>query len=104
MKIEELTSRISESSIVVASHEQISSDVGGEIVILDLKSGVYHGLNEVGTRVWSLIQQPIFVQDIQQTLIQEYEVEPEICIQDLLILLNDLEAVGLVEMKNETIT
>jgi hypothetical protein len=102
MSSKQLKYEISESSIVVAAVEQISSDLGGEAVILNLKSGVYHGLNEAGARIWNLIQQPKFVKDIKQVLLEEYEVEPEVCISDLLALLDNLKDAGLIEVKNET--
>lgn len=94
-------SEISESSTVVATAEQISSDLGGEAVILNLRSGVYHGLNEQGARIWNLLQQPQIVKDIKQLLLEEYEVEPEVCISDLLALLNELKNAGLIEVRNE---
>ncbi|WP_026082612.1 PqqD family peptide modification chaperone [Mastigocladopsis repens] len=97
-------SELSESSTVVAAAEQISSDLGGEAVILNLKSGVYHGLNEMGAQVWNLIQQPKVVKDIKQVILEEYEIEPEVCMSDLLALLNDLRTTGLIEVKNETVT
>ncbi|KAB8330905.1 PqqD family protein [Scytonema tolypothrichoides VB-61278] len=103
MTSKSLNGKISESSIVVAAVEQISSDLGGEAVILNLKSGVYHGLNEVGARIWNFIQQPTVVNDIKQTLLEEYEVEPEVCVGDILALLEELKAVELVEVKNETV-
>ncbi|KAB8321241.1 PqqD family protein [Tolypothrix campylonemoides VB511288] len=103
MTSKQLKYEISESSIVVAAREQISSDLGGEAVILNLKSGVYHGLNEAGALIWNLIQQPKFVKDIKQVLLQEYEVEPDICINDLLALLDNLKDAELIEVNNETV-
>lgn len=93
---------ISEKSIVVSVKNQISSDLGNEAVILNMNAGTYHGLNEVGARVWNLIEQPQVVKDIQQTLLQEYEIEPSICIKDLLALLNDLQSAGLIEVNPQT--
>lgn len=98
----ELDCKISESSLVVATPEQISSDLGGEAVILDLKSGIYHGLNEVGARIWKLIEEPKTVKEIEQALLEEYEVEPECCQRDLLALLQNLKAAGLIKVNNET--
>ncbi len=93
--------KISENSIVIASVEQISSDLGGEIVILNLKSGMYHGLNEVGSRIWNLIQTPKTVKDIKAAILAEYEVEAEQCDRDLLALLEDLLAAELINIQHE---
>ncbi len=101
MILKQLESSISESSFVVAVTEQISSDLGGEIVILNLQSGVYHGLNEVGARIWNLIQEPKIVKNIKKMLLTEYEIEPEVCNSDILELLHVLRASGLIEVRNE---
>jgi hypothetical protein len=93
---------IAESSIVVAADEQISSDLGGESVILNMKTGVYHGLNEVGARVWDLIEKPKAVKQIKQVLLEEYEVEADVCTDDLFSLLNSLKNAGLIKVRNET--
>ena len=91
---------VSGSSTVVAAKDQVSSDLGGEVAILDLKAGVYYGLDAVGARIWSLIQEPITVNEIRDILLEEYEVEPERCEHDLLALLRRLADEGLVEVRN----
>ncbi|NEO81208.1 PqqD family peptide modification chaperone [Moorena sp. SIO4G3] len=94
---------ISQSSIVVAAQEQLSSDIGGEAIILDIKSGVYYGLNTVGASIWNLIQEPKTLDEIRNALLAEYEVEPEKCDRDLLTLLQEFAAVGLIEVKDEAV-
>ena len=89
---------------VVAAKDQISSDVAGEAVILNLKTGVYHGLDAVGTRVWSLLAESTTVNDIINTLLEEYEVEPERCEREVKALLQQLANSGLIEVRNETAT
>lgn len=101
MKSKTVEVNISENTIVVASVEQISSDLGGEAVILNLKSGIYHGLNEVGTLIWNLIQTPTTVKDIKAAILAEYEVEAERCDRDLLKLLEDLLAAELINIQND---
>lgn len=88
-------------SVVVAAEGQVSSDLGGEVAILDLKAGVYYGLDEVGARIWSLIQEPRRVDEVRDTLLEEYEVEPERCEHDLIALLQRLAEEGLVEVGDE---
>jgi len=89
---------ITTSSIVVAAPDQVSSDLAGEAVILNLATGMYYGLDEVGARVWSLLQQPCAVGALRDAILAEYDVEPERCEQDLLALLADLESAKLVEV------
>jgi hypothetical protein len=90
---------VSGGSTVVAAKDQVSSDLGGEVAILDLKAGVYYGLDAVGARIWSLIQEPITVNEIRDILLEEYEVEPERCERDLLALLQRLADEGIIEVE-----
>lgn len=86
------------NSKVVASQNPVSANLAGEAVILDPDSGMYYGLNEVGARVWELIQDPKTVDEIRDALLTEYEVEPERCERDLFALLQNLADKGLVEI------
>ncbi len=88
--------------LVVAIKEQVSSELGEDAVILNLKTGIYHGLDAVGARIWHLLQEPRTVNDILNTLLQEYEIEPERCERELVALLQKLADAELVKVSNET--
>ncbi len=92
---------ISDQSIVVAAKDQVSCDLAGEAAILNIKNGVYYGLDPVGARIWSLMQEPRAVAEIQNTITGEYDVEPERCARDLVGLLEKLLAEGLIEVKDD---
>ena len=94
-------SRTFQNSTVVVAKNQVSSDLGGETAILNLKNGVYYGLNPVGTRIWQLIQEPITVSQIRDTIFNEYDVSLGQCESDILVLLEQLSAENLVECINE---
>ena len=89
---------LSDDSLVKASGDQVSSEVDGEMVSVNLKSGLYYSLNAVGSRIWQLVQEPSSVRDIRETIVEEYEVEAERCGRDVVRLLNDLAARGLIEV------
>jgi Coenzyme PQQ synthesis protein D (PqqD) len=93
---------ISRDSIVVATQEQVSCDLAGEVVILHLRSGMHYGLDAVGARIWSLIQTPMNVNDLRDALLEEYDVDPDRCERDLVALLEDITAQGLIEVRNAT--
>lgn len=90
---------VSVDSSVVAAREQVSSDLGGEVAILDLKSGIYYGLDAVGAQIWSLLQEPRTVEEIRDVLVREYEVDDERCERDLVALLQSLADEGLIEVR-----
>lgn len=94
---------ILKSSIVTASKNNLSSELDGEMVILDRQSGVYFGLNSVGASIWNLIVEPKKVVDIRDTIAALYQVDSERCENDVLQLLEELAAEGLIEVQNETV-
>ena len=92
---------LSSHSTVVASRDQVSCRLGPEAAILHLGSGVYYGLNPVGARVWALLQQPVMVQRLRETLLAEYDVAPDRLQRDLTDLLDGLVAEGLIEVLHD---
>ena len=83
---------------VSAGKDQVSVDLSNESVILHAPSGSYFGLDEVGQRIWQLLKDPLAVREIHQTLLVEFDVEPQRCESDLLAFLNDLESQGLISV------
>lgn len=90
---------LSVSSVVGATREQVSCNLGDEAAILNLKNTVYYGLNPVGARVWNLVQQSRSVSEIRDALLEEYDVVAEQCERDLLELLEKMREQGLIEIR-----
>ncbi|MFH2124034.1 MAG: PqqD family peptide modification chaperone [Pseudomonadota bacterium] len=86
--------------VLIRGEDKISTGLEGETVILDLASGVYSGLDEVGTTIWNLLEQPMSFRDLCQELMAEYAVEEEECRSDLLSFLKDLADNQLITVKN----
>ncbi|HET9468335.1 MAG TPA: PqqD family protein, partial [Vicinamibacterales bacterium] len=63
-----------------------------EAVLLDLKSGTYFGLNEVGARAWHLIVERGSLATVLDALLDEFDAEREIVERDLLDLAAQLVA------------
>jgi hypothetical protein len=89
------------NSIVVASLDQVSCELGQEAAILNLSTSVYYGLDSVGARVWRLLQKPHRVTDLREALVTEYDVDPVQCEQDLIVLLGRMREEGLIEVKQD---
>jgi hypothetical protein len=88
----------SPSTIVVASSDQVSSDLAGETVLLSMKTAHYYGLADVGARIWSLVREPVSVAAICDTIAREYDVAPDRCRADVVRFLEELAQHGLVEV------
>lgn len=89
-------STLSLSTPLTVSEDQVSCDLAGEAVILNLKSGKYFGLNEVGARIWELLKEQRTPEAILGVLLEEYDVDSEQCQHDLVELLQQLTEQGLI--------
>jgi hypothetical protein len=98
---------LDETSTIAVTDNQISAELAqgdsGEIVILSLDEGIYYELNEVGARIWNLIQQPCSVKTVRDALLAEFDVETKQCEEDLLTLLRDLIQRGLAKVIDESL-
>jgi hypothetical protein len=88
-------------------HISISPDVlvrelGGETVVLDLKTERYLGLDEIGTRMWNLLLASGSIDTASKALIQEYDVEPNRLESDLREFVDQLIQHGLVTVEDRS--
>jgi lipoate-protein ligase A len=84
-----------------ASDQVVAREVGGEMVLLDLASGTYFGLNTVGARVWSLIEEaegPTLLQ-ICNAVFDEFQVQRDELERDVLALTEKLAEARLVNVE-----
>ncbi|MEW5871918.1 MAG: PqqD family protein [Chloroflexota bacterium] len=72
-------------------------ELAGEAVLLNLATGKYFGLDEVGTRMWQLLAEHHQTEPVVQALLQEYDVPEEQLRSDLLVLVDKLIEHGLVQ-------
>ncbi|MEM9665694.1 MAG: PqqD family protein [Bacteroidota bacterium] len=92
---------ITDDTHVRAVSQQVSSELTGEAVILNLNDGIYYGLNEVGARIWTLVQEGTVFRSIKETLLQEYDVPEDQCDAEVRRILEEMHTYGLVELSNE---
>lgn len=76
--------------LIVRSAESISSPLDSETVILNLKDGIYSGLNPSGTTVWDFISTPKRFQEIVSHLSSEYNIDLKTSQEDAAKLLTQL--------------
>jgi hypothetical protein len=88
--------KLSLESRVAINDDVVSRELEGEAVILNLGSSTYFGLDEVGTRIWSLLEEDGSLRRAFEAILQEYDVAPEIFERDLLRLVEELRTKGLV--------
>lgn len=62
-----------------AIKDHLFSALAEEAVLLSLRNGKYYGVNHVGAAIWSIVQQPVSIGEIEAALMEEYAVDEETC-------------------------
>jgi len=87
------------SARVVVQPSVIYRDVSGEFVLLNLQSGVYYGLDPIGSRMWQLLMDERDVDEVCSIMVDEYETSSDVLRADIDRLVNELAEKGLVSIQ-----
>ncbi|QFT75983.1 PqqD family protein [Erythrobacter sp. THAF29] len=79
------------------SQDVVSRKVGGEIVLLDLESGQYFGLDLVGGRVWTLLaEQAQSLSELSREIEKEFDAPLDVIEADILAIAKEMREQGLI--------
>lgn len=91
-----MTVALSIHSRVQLATQQVSCDLDGDAVVLNVENGLYFELNPVGARIWTLLQEGRTLVDICDVISSEYAVSRDVCEADIVSLMHDLREAGLI--------
>lgn len=74
------------------------SPLGKELVMMDIDNGAYLNINEVGSAIWNLLEEPVLVEEVLTQLLQQYEIDEQQCLEELLAFLSTLNDNGLLNI------
>lgn len=86
-------------STVSPSDDAVFRELEGESVLLNLETGMYYGLDAVGTRAWQLAAADGLLRTVRDALVEEYDAAPDVIERDLLSLADALVGKGLWTLK-----
>jgi hypothetical protein len=73
----------------------VDAEVDGERVLLHCDTGVYYGLNPVGSFIWPLIEQPADIDDLVTKVADNFAVDEATCRSDVAAFIEHLASNGL---------
>jgi len=79
----------------------VCAELDDEMVLLNVETGIYFGLDAVGTRIWALLTQGATEDEIVSQLLDEYEVQPTELRADVSSFLDTLQSKGLSRVADE---
>ena len=85
-------------SVITKNTEIDDTDLDGEKVMMNLDKGQYFMMNEVGSRIWELIEGNTPIVNIIETLTNEYDVDEETCENTLMEFLVRLKNADLIKV------
>ncbi len=69
----------------------LGSRIDEEIVIMSLEQNHYYGFEEVGSRIWELLEEsPSTLEELCEKLVAEFDVKTDICQRETLLFLEHL--------------
>jgi len=77
----------------------LANPVGEEIIILNMETGDYLGLNQVGSDIWDLLKAPTTVQKIIDQLIDRYAVDKQTCQTETMEYVDKINRLGLLRVQ-----
>ncbi len=89
---------VSLDSRVAIDPDVVFRELDGEAVILHLGTGLYYGLDAVGTRMWQVLAAEGDVRRTFERLREEFDVAADTLQNDLLRLVGELQDKGLVRV------
>jgi len=88
--------RLEASSVIVRGHGFLTAEIDDEIVALSVEKGTCYNLNRTATRIWNAIETSARIGDICNLLQEQFEVDRDTCEREVLDLLEELMAEGLI--------
>jgi hypothetical protein len=82
--------------MVVRVSDLQSTPVDGDLVILNLAMSSYIGLDNIGHRIWQMLETPIKIDELIRRLTTEYAGGPQEIARDLIDFLNELYSQNLI--------
>ncbi|MFH1728806.1 MAG: PqqD family protein [Pseudomonadota bacterium] len=90
---------ITKNTKVRRSKNQEHNYLDDEVVMLNVEDCNMYNFNEVGTRIWELLEDKVFsVEELALKLIKEFDVFKEDCINDIILFVKDISKKGLLEI------
>ncbi len=83
---------------ITVSDTVYAQEVDDEMVLLDMTSENYFGLDAVGSDIWQLLHDGKTLQEAQDALLEMYDVDPEVLVKDFLDFVEKLTDSGLVKI------
>lgn len=92
------TEALTPDTLVAWHPEQVTAAVDDEVIVMGLIRGQYIGLDDIGSVLWRLLEQPQTVGHLCDQLGQRYRGVPDVIASDVTAFLEELRAIDLIQV------
>lgn len=89
---------IKENSIISRQTDIVFNKLDDEIVMMSIKNAEYYGLDNIGSRIWEIIEKPTSLKQLLELLLNEFDVNEEKCKSDVIEFLVALEKKNIIKI------
>jgi hypothetical protein len=83
---------------VIRTNGLLSANIDNDLMILNMETNNYIALDDIGSRIWDLIETPVLVSDLCLQLAGQFHAQPNQIEADVLAFLNELQTETLVNV------
>lgn len=73
---------ITNDSKIYKTDNFVESDIEGQTVMMSIENSKYFGMDEIGTSIWNNLTDSISFSQLIEKLLEEYDIDREICEKD----------------------
>jgi imidazolonepropionase-like amidohydrolase len=87
---------IGEATLIRRTASVLTAEIDKQIVMMDIESGRYLGLDDIGSVIWKRLETPRTLGDLVDSLVEDYDAERAVIAQDVRELLKEMATQGIV--------
>ncbi len=95
-----MTAAITGNSLITRNPSILFNDFDDGLMMMDIDSGNYFDVDSVGGRIWALLESPVTLDTICESLIAEYAVDVDVCRSETIGFIEELAGKGLVTLQD----
>lgn len=89
---------LNEKNIIQKSDNSIESTIDGDIVLMNLDNNEYYSMDDIGSAIWNMLNEPRSINSLIEELMKQYKVDREVCAKDTMKFLEQLYDKGIIKI------
>jgi hypothetical protein len=95
-----MSKAVDRETLIRRADDIVASEMDGEYLIMSIELGSYIALRDVSARIWELLEQPRTLISLVETLLNEYTVDPDICVREVDDFLKEMSESNLITLEH----